>query len=161
MTIGERFKQIRKNLNRKQDDFAKMLNIDPATLSRYENNRRVPDFDFLKQFGTLFNVSGSWLLFGKPPVYRTPDKEQDTRKMFLELLAAIEKQDGLQPSLTHVTDISKDTLGSTPEHLILMIEYMLKDPEVCRDMLHYFYLIQKPKADQRLAPARNIETETS
>jgi transcriptional regulator with XRE-family HTH domain len=151
MTIGERLRQIRKHLNQTQEKVAERLGIGPETLSRYENDRRTPDIDFLTAFGSHFNVSGNWLLYEASPVFRTPFKEQGTKGMFLEMAAAINAQDGLEPSPAHVTDISKDTLVSTPENFVPMIEYMLKDPEVCRDMLQFFYLFQKPAADKRLA----------
>ena len=159
MTIGERFRQIRKNLNQKQDEVAKQLDIGPETLSRYENNKRTPDFDFLKLFGTHFNISGDWLLYGIPPVYRTPLKDQNFEGMVLELLAAIESKGKLRPSPVEVTNIARDDLGSTPNNLIPMLEYMHKDPLVCRNMLQFFFLFQKPEADKRLADAGTTNPE--
>lgn len=156
MTIGEKIRAVRKNSKETQKLFAKRLGIYPETLSRYETDDRKPDLEFMQNFGSLFKLNGNWLLFDEMPVTRATRENQTIEGLLLELLNALDKQDGIKPSSANVTDISKDTLDNTPENLIPMIEYMLKDPEVCRDMLQFFYLFQKPAADKRLLSVKNL-----
>lgn len=160
MKIGEKIRQIRKNAGQTQEAVAQRLEIGADALSRHENGHRFPDHDFLFKFCRLFNVSSDWLLFDEEPVYRTPLKELDVNKMFLELKSAVEKQKGIKPSPTDVVNITLETLGSDPDHIIPMLEYMLKDKVLCRNMLQFFYLFQKPESDRRQTATQNTQKET-
>ncbi len=57
-----RLRQLRRNKNMTLDALAKALNTTKTTLSRYENNKRQPDADFIAKTASFFNVSTDYVL---------------------------------------------------------------------------------------------------
>ncbi len=60
--FGERLKQLRVKHNLRQADLAKIFNVRPATLSRWENGIIEPDYLTLANISRYFNVSSDFLL---------------------------------------------------------------------------------------------------
>ncbi|UQZ90541.1 hypothetical protein C4J81_15525 [Deltaproteobacteria bacterium Smac51] len=63
MDIGERIKQVRGKDSRRE--MAEKLNVDQSTIVNYENNRRLPNSDFLANLCKSYNISADWLILGK------------------------------------------------------------------------------------------------
>ncbi len=57
-----RLRQLRQNKRMTLDALAKELGTTKTTLSRYENNKRLPDADFIANAATYFNVSTDYIL---------------------------------------------------------------------------------------------------
>ncbi len=57
-----RLRQLRQNRRMTLDALAKELGTTKTTLSRYENNKRLPDADFIANTALFFNVSTDYLL---------------------------------------------------------------------------------------------------
>ncbi len=57
-----RLRQLRRNKKMTLDALAKALNTTKTTLSRYENNKRLPDADFIAKTALFFNVSTDYIL---------------------------------------------------------------------------------------------------
>ena len=55
---------IRKERNLKAKDVAKLLNIDPTTLSSYERGINEPPIDTLAKLAKIYNVSIDYLVLG-------------------------------------------------------------------------------------------------
>ncbi len=94
--VGNRLKTVRKFLGLNQDIVSKNLRITNQTLSRYENDTRFPDSQFLQEFGRLYNVNANWLLYGIGDMFikeldRSPELEQDVMKRLLFYLNEIEE----------------------------------------------------------------------
>ena len=68
MTFGERFKELRIEKNLKQqelvDDFNNIYGytFTKSSISQYENNKRRPETDALRDFSLYFDVSVDYLL---------------------------------------------------------------------------------------------------
>lgn len=68
MTFGQRFKELRLEKGLKQqelvDDFNNTYgyNFNKSSISQYENDKRKPEIDVLKDFALYFNVSLDYLL---------------------------------------------------------------------------------------------------
>ena len=144
MTIGARLKAIRKAKKLKLIEVGKLFDITAQTLSRYENNQRTPDNDFLEVFGKHFNLSGNWLLYNEPPIYRTDEKERDIKESFLELSNLISSKDLHDIDIPAEFDFSKKITGDIPENYLLLIKYMLKYPIIRKGIFQFFYLLLKP-----------------
>jgi len=56
MSIGEKIKKRRLELNLTQKELADAVGITEATLSRYENNLRIPNADILKKIATILKT---------------------------------------------------------------------------------------------------------
>jgi len=73
MHIGEKIKYIRQELNMNQKEFAKVLNIKPVTLGRYELNERTPDVNFLENFIVTLNINPMWIYFNDKNCFLSED----------------------------------------------------------------------------------------
>ena len=56
------YKQLRKNKNLTQEEFANILNVDQSTISKWEQNKSIPDIQMLSALADFFNVSTDYLL---------------------------------------------------------------------------------------------------
>lgn len=62
MNFGERLKQLRTELNLRQEDISIIVKVHRATIGKYETNERFPDKDTLVTLSKFFNVSIDYLL---------------------------------------------------------------------------------------------------
>ncbi len=60
--FSDRIKELRSEYNLTLDELAEELNISKSTISRYENNIRIPNADFVKKVSEFFNVSSDYIL---------------------------------------------------------------------------------------------------
>lgn len=149
MTIGARLKLIRKKNNLKLQEAGDIFDITAQTLSRYENGQRTPDNDFLEAFGKYFKLSGDWLLYGEPPIYRAADLDRDVKESFLELSHLINSKGVPGIDIPEKLDFPPDRMtDDIPENFLLLLKYMLKYPGVRRGIFQFFYLFQKPLIDE-------------
>ena len=59
---GQRLKEARLKANMTLEQVAKVMNTSHATISRYENKKRVMDIETLIAFCKLYNVSADYIL---------------------------------------------------------------------------------------------------
>ncbi len=69
---GSRIRQIRKELNLKQKDFAERLKISGPSLSEIETGKYKPGYDFLVKITSEFNVNLYYILFGEGEMFIDP-----------------------------------------------------------------------------------------
>lgn len=62
MIFSKRLKDIRKQRELSQKEYASLLGISSVTLSHYENGKREPDLDRLVSICTCLNVSSDYML---------------------------------------------------------------------------------------------------
>ncbi len=74
-TLGERIASLRGSMS--QLEFAGMFDVSRNTLSRYENNSRTPDAEFLQKLVAEFKLDANWLLLGvgEPPTLELSSRE--------------------------------------------------------------------------------------
>jgi transcriptional regulator with XRE-family HTH domain len=143
-TIGERLRMIRKKGNLLLKEAGATCGISAQTLSRYENNDRKPDYEFLGRFVKHFNVSADWLLFGESPIYRAADLDRDVKESFIELSDLINAKEIPDIDIPVKIDFTKKISDDIPENYILLIKYMLKYPIIRKGIFQFFYLFLKP-----------------
>ncbi|APM40518.1 helix-turn-helix domain-containing protein [Clostridium kluyveri] len=83
-TFNQRMKELRAEKNITLEELAKVLNTTKSTLSRYENNLRTPNADFINQLAKYFNVSLDYLLGNtdkKEPEINIPKEYTDKYKI--------------------------------------------------------------------------------
>ena len=73
MSIGKRLKMLREASNLKQDSLAELLDVNRASISLYESNKRKPSQKILMKYAEIFDVSTDYILKG----YSTPVEGQD------------------------------------------------------------------------------------
>ena len=151
MTIGARLKLVRNKAKLNLEKTAALFDITAQTLSRYENMRRTPDNEFLEAFGKHFNLSGDWLLYGEPPIFKAAEMDKDLKEVFVELSQLINSKKVPNIDIpdklgAFMEKISEDT----PENFLIMLEYMHKFASVRKNIFQFFYLFQKPMMDERI-----------
>ena len=62
MELGSRLKKLREEKGLSQVKLAKALSISNVMISRYENNRRTPDYATLNKLADFYGVSTDYLL---------------------------------------------------------------------------------------------------
>ena len=62
MTLGEKLKGLREDLDLLQKSVAAELNISSNTLSNYERDERVPDYTTLVHLANIYHVNIDYLL---------------------------------------------------------------------------------------------------
>ncbi len=93
MTFGERFKELRIEKNLKQqelvDDFNNIYGytFTKSSISQYENNKRKPETDALRDFSLYFNVSIDYLLgLSDNKNLDKPNKDVDLKSEAIETI---------------------------------------------------------------------------
>lgn len=66
-TIGERIKKLRERKDLTQKELAKKVDITGATLSRYENDLRVPRAQILSRLSEALDTTSDYILTGYIP----------------------------------------------------------------------------------------------
>lgn len=57
MNIGKKLKELRKNYNITQKEFAEKINISRVNYTRYENNKVRPDFETIIKIADFYDIS--------------------------------------------------------------------------------------------------------
>lgn len=118
MTIGERLKSRLEDLEIRQNELAKRLNISPTTLNGYFTNYREPDINTLIRLADELETSVEFLTTGKsldqsPPseVVLTDGLEFSFLKGFRELDS--DDRDELNRSLERMLELKRLREGKT------------------------------------------------
>lgn len=108
MTIGERVKELRKQVNLTQQAFADRLNLKRNTVGSYEVNVVEPSDRTISDICREFNVNETWLRTGEGEMFNqitrsekitafltdiTADEGDDFKRRFVEMLADLEPED--------------------------------------------------------------------
>lgn len=70
MSIGERFREIRRSKNLKQIDFAQAIGISQSALVTYERGERDPPAAAIVALCRTFDVNPDWALMGRGATFR-------------------------------------------------------------------------------------------
>lgn len=62
VTFGNRMREARKKADLTLEELAEKLDTTKATLSRYENNKRIPDILIVNKISNVLNVDINYLL---------------------------------------------------------------------------------------------------
>ena len=108
MTIGERVKELRKQVNLTQQAFADRLNLKRNTVGSYEVNVVEPSDRTISDICREFNVNETWLRTGEGEMFNqitqseklaafladiTANEEDSFKRQFVEVLAELEPED--------------------------------------------------------------------
>lgn len=76
MTIGDRIREIRKNMKRSQESFGDQIGISGAAVSKLESGINTPTAQTIKSICSTYNVNKMWLETGEGEIYDTEDDEE-------------------------------------------------------------------------------------
>ena len=96
--LGDKVKLYRENKKMTQNDVADILNVSPATISKYESGALEPNIESLKRLAELFEISIDELL--------SDEKEFDISKINVLDILREQKEMKLKGNLYHNTQIA-------------------------------------------------------
>ena len=85
MTIGERLLNLRKERNLSQEELANELNVSRQSISKWETNQSMPDFDKIVSLCKYFNITTDELLTGNKDIVEA--KEMNIKTNYARNLA--------------------------------------------------------------------------
>lgn len=89
-TLGMRIAALRRRKELRQDDLARMLDVSPQAVSKWENDQTCPDISLLPKLAEVLGTSIDALLSGKEPqsdVALLPEEQRkDPKDMILRIL---------------------------------------------------------------------------
>lgn len=95
MTLGDRIKQLRKDMGLNQIDFGKRIGVSGATISTSESGKTTPDEQTIRAICSEFGINRDWLVDGvgdmRPSPVLIPSSIHNLRDYprALELLSAM------------------------------------------------------------------------
>lgn len=104
-TFGQRFKELRKNKGLTQETLAKNFYLNKSSISRYEQNKQLPEMDLLKKFADFFDVSIDYLL-GRTDEMKVSNSTYTTEEL-LQYLDDEQRKEFLELGIKGIT-IKKD-----------------------------------------------------
>lgn len=103
LTINERFKEIRLNLNKTQADFGEQCGLGRAVIANIENNRSPVTPLYIKVVVDNFGVNEKWLING------TGDMFLETKEQYIDRLAErYGLDDFMKKVITAYSELSDD-----------------------------------------------------
>lgn len=132
-TLGIRLKELRKKHGLTQKSLADILLIDNSSISKYENDKAIPENELLQRIADFFSVSVDYLL-GRSDISSpkksifddlelNPKDKKDIEKIFNSTLESLENQEGLMLSGNPINDEDWELLKSAIQN---GIEYAKK-----------------------------------
>ncbi len=85
MTIGDRLLKLRRERNLSQEDLANELDVSRQTVSKWETNQSIPDFDKIVPLCEYFGITTDELLTGNSNIIEA--KVQDVKSNFARNIA--------------------------------------------------------------------------
>ena len=78
--IGNRIRQLRKEIKKSGEDFAKDLSVSLSSLSKYESGERTPDPMFFSKLREITDVNLNWLFRGEGKMFHLEEEKLDERE---------------------------------------------------------------------------------
>jgi transcriptional regulator with XRE-family HTH domain len=91
VTIGERIRLLRKNLDMNQNDFGKKIGLASNTITNYETDRRNPSNQVIELICRVFNINENWLRTGEGKMFLEIPEEDEYFKAATEISKSNDK----------------------------------------------------------------------
>ncbi|WP_151900462.1 helix-turn-helix domain-containing protein [Sulfurimonas hydrogeniphila] len=158
MNISDKISFIRKQLNLNQKDFAKLLDVTQAAISRYEKGDRKPDFAFLETLIKTLNINPMWLFLDYPDMYTSIELlfiSQENLDLLKDINAALTQKE-LNEKLTEILIeeiLSKfETSDEEKSPIYKFLEALKLEGHIpVRPFLFLYYIFQFILQDQNKA----------
>lgn len=128
--FANRLKALRKERERRQEDMAKLLNIQRSTYGEYERGKIMPPIDKIKTLADYFGVSVDWLMGNTNFKTHSERNESDPLDISKQMKIMLEYLDNNQSVLTLdgniLDDESRDVLKSSLESSLKMAQIINK-----------------------------------
>lgn len=102
--MHNRIKEVRKNANLTQQEFADRLGISRSNIGNYENGSRVPIDAAVKLICAKFNVNETWLRTGEGDPYVQLSRQAEIARIVGSFMDASPEREALIVALAGATD---------------------------------------------------------
>lgn len=102
--MHNRIKEVRKNANLTQQEFADRLGISRSNIGNYENGSRVPIDAAVKLICAKFNVNETWLRTGEGDPYIQLSRQAEIARIIGQAMQASPEREALIHALADATD---------------------------------------------------------
>jgi transcriptional regulator with XRE-family HTH domain len=99
MTLADRLKKIRKDLNKSQKEIAEMIDVSYPAWQGYELGKNAPGSSVIEELVKL-GYNANWILTGKGEMKKEASKDASSKIFTLCLSIVTEYQDGLQEKMS-------------------------------------------------------------
>lgn len=142
-TVGDRIRFLRGDLT--QAEFADLMMIRQAMVSRYESNLEIPSSKGLLKLARFTGKSMEWILTGhdslQPPSSKKMAKEGLTIKK-----SNMKKKELIEIAFQHLLA----TRDPNARELAEMIKSLFKRPKIMKEVISYYqYLLINEKSDEK------------
>ncbi|KAA0257186.1 helix-turn-helix domain-containing protein [Deferribacter autotrophicus] len=110
--ICKRIKQIRKDLNVSQKEFAATIGISQGHLSKIERGEHSPDKPIIMSIAYSYGINPDWLLTGEGEMFRTNDSKNINSGNIINGSNFIIGSNNTGFREKEITDIEKDLIES-------------------------------------------------
>lgn len=115
MRIGEKIKQLRKEMGVTQDQLGKHLNISYQAISKWENGESFPDIALLVSIADYFDITTDELLGGKNTIHRSGYKNR--REELLTIYECDGNEDDFKRVIAEYKEILLHGTPSTQDYM--------------------------------------------
>lgn len=115
LTFGERLRELRREREMTQDEFAALLGTSKQVLSRYETNQRSPKITLVRQYAEKLNISVDYLLGDSEDEVLYADFHPKRKKdgYFYNIFMDVTEKLGLDiPGIVRVTGLTDSQVRS-------------------------------------------------
>ena len=115
LTFGERLRELRREMDMTQDEFATLLGSTKQVLSRYETNQRSPKITLVQQYAEKLNISVDYLLGDSEDEVLYADFHPKRKKdgYFYKIFIDVTTRMGLDiPGIVRVTGLTDSQVRS-------------------------------------------------
>lgn len=127
----ERLKALRKEHGKRQEDMAKLLNVQRSTYGEYERGKILPPVNKIKALADYFGVSVDWIMGNTNFKTHKERQEQDALDVSKNLKIILEYLEDHQSALTFdgdmLDDDSRELLISTLQNGLKMANVIKKN----------------------------------
>jgi transcriptional regulator with XRE-family HTH domain len=129
-TLGERIRYLRGDMT--QSEFADILRIKQAMISRYEANKETPSPKVLLRIAQFSNRSIEWLLTGADII--TKGQPVEVQRLAAKTTKSMSKDDLVDVAAGYI----RDTKMPEAQEFNAMMKELFSDKKLLRRMLDYF-----------------------
>jgi transcriptional regulator with XRE-family HTH domain len=142
-SLGKRIKYLRGDLT--QSEFADILRIKQAMISRYEADKETPSPKVLLRIGLFSGKSIEWLLTGEDMLSpRSSNEPVNVKLMAAKITKNLSKKEMVEVAAGYL----RDTKNQSALEFIDMMRDLFQDKKRMREVLHHYRFIRFQENDR-------------
>ncbi|MDD5795846.1 MAG: helix-turn-helix transcriptional regulator [Oscillospiraceae bacterium] len=126
--IAKRLSELRKEKGVKQDEIAKLLNVERATVANYETGKRAPNYETIIKLADYYGVSCDYILRGVKSEFA---EFNSTTGLMQEAIDELEREKNISETQKKYSNYLKITNGFIESRVLLDLTLYITEFEKC------------------------------